>query len=591
MKKALLAIGLLTLALTLSSCQIFKRIGFDSNQFMITGEVITVEQDTPADVEAGTSKKMDPIPPAPTMTIAVSHDIEDEDGNVVETVELASGEFVDGKVLLTGRVTEPSLATITVTVEGDDTPYTTTTMVTPDADLKFALYERSGRKFVYLKGKMMKSSDADNKFTLAADLSTMDLPDNPQVMLSGFGYVLVDDGMIYIEGDAANPRSASFYIFGSDRLQSAQLILEAGVNYTVEPMGSEGAFAIASDQDGLHTQLINSWRLDPEYIKASTQYDVAYAEFLAEREAEQAAAAEAAGEEAEEEVDETPPELPNLTFAENNPAAPECQHVDLTAVMRGIGLSPPPGEQPDYMQFANQMTDIKSRVLQKIVFESTDQDVAWMALSTGAFGRDSMEEELQALHDMADRFDSKFVEEKVAPRIKTQEQRVRTANNNKTLVPGQAAPQFTLANLDGDEVSLFDVLQENEMVLIDFWASWCGPCIASFPALKEMYAGYQEDGFEIVAVSIDSTFEAWEKGFNDHELPWINLGATDEEGEMVGWSAPTAVMYGVNFIPKGFLLDSEGCIVQKDLPTSKLERVLTARWGELPEPEADDSES
>lgn len=68
-----------------------------------------------------------------------------------------------------------------------------------------------------------------------------------------------------------------------------------------------------------------------------------------------------------------------------------------------------------------------------------------------------------------------------------------------------------------------DVLAENEVVLVDFWASWCVPCIASIPKLKELYADYQDKGFEIVFVSIDDEYDDWKNESDKQELAWINL--------------------------------------------------------------------
>lgn len=147
--------------------------------------------------------------------------------------------------------------------------------------------------------------------------------------------------------------------------------------------------------------------------------------------------------------------------------------------------------------------------------------------------------------------------------------------NDKKLIPGQKVPDFTLVNMDGEEVSLFDVLQENNTVLIDFWASWCGPCVASFPKLKELRTAYSQEGFEVVAISIDRTHEEWAEGSENYEIPWINLG------ELESWDGEVATMYGVHFIPKSYLIDSDGCILQKDLPIDLLEDVVVSKFDEI----------
>lgn len=145
--------------------------------------------------------------------------------------------------------------------------------------------------------------------------------------------------------------------------------------------------------------------------------------------------------------------------------------------------------------------------------------------------------------------------------------------NDKQLIPGQKAPDFNLANLEGNEVSLSDALTDNDTVLVDFWKISCGPCIASFPKLKELREKYKQQGFEIVTISMDPIREDWTNGSEEHGLPWVNLG------ELESWDGEIATSYGVRFIPKSYLIDKEGCILQKDLTTELLEEVLSSRYG------------
>ena len=97
------------------------------------------------------------------------------------------------------------------------------------------------------------------------------------------------------------------------------------------------------------------------------------------------------------------------------------------------------------------------------------------------------------------------------------EERLVVVENDAILVPGQKVPEFILADYDGEDKSLYELLADKDMVLIDFWASWCGPCIADFPELKKLHAAYTDEDFEIVGVSIDSTEEAWKEGVDEHE--------------------------------------------------------------------------
>ncbi|MXW06597.1 MAG: TlpA family protein disulfide reductase [Gammaproteobacteria bacterium] len=160
------------------------------------------------------------------------------------------------------------------------------------------------------------------------------------------------------------------------------------------------------------------------------------------------------------------------------------------------------------------------------------------------------------------------------PRISSRNEQYR---NDKQLVPGQKVADFTLTSLDGEAVSLSDVLRQNDIVLIDFWASWCGPCIASFPKFKELRDTYGPEGFEIVAISIDREREDWEDSSAEHEIPWLNLG------ELESWHGEVAIKYGVHFVPKSYLVDSNGCILQKDLPTTSLEEVLSSQYSKDPD--------
>ncbi len=144
--------------------------------------------------------------------------------------------------------------------------------------------------------------------------------------------------------------------------------------------------------------------------------------------------------------------------------------------------------------------------------------------------------------------------------------------NDKQFIRGQKASDFTLADLQGNNVSLFDVLEESDAVLVDFWTVTCGPCIASFPKLKELRAKYKQQGFEVVSISIDLVREDWISGSEEYELPWINLG------ELESFYGEVATMYGVRFIPKSYLIDKEGCLLQKDLTTELLEEVLVDRY-------------
>lgn len=96
-------------------------------------------------------------------------------------------------------------------------------------------------------------------------------------------------------------------------------------------------------------------------------------------------------------------------------------------------------------------------------------------------------------------------------------------------------------------------------MLLDFWASWCGPCLAEVPNVKAVYEQYKDKGFEIYGVSLDDKKDAWVNAIEKHDLPWIHVSS------LKGWECPVAKIYNVTGIPKMYLLDKEGRIVAMDL--------------------------
>lgn len=120
---------------------------------------------------------------------------------------------------------------------------------------------------------------------------------------------------------------------------------------------------------------------------------------------------------------------------------------------------------------------------------------------------------------------------------------------------------------DGKKVKLSDFVAKNELVLIDFWASWCSPYRREIPTLKEAYAKWQSKGFEIVSVSVDANRSDWENAVAEEEMEWIQL--IDDESE----TGP-ATLYGIMTIPTTYLVNKEGVIIEKNLRGSAVEEAL-----------------
>ncbi len=137
---------------------------------------------------------------------------------------------------------------------------------------------------------------------------------------------------------------------------------------------------------------------------------------------------------------------------------------------------------------------------------------------------------------------------------------------NKTAI-GAMAPELAFKDPDGNVRKLSDL--KGKIVLIDFWASWCGPCRRENPNVRNIYAKYHDQGFEIYSVSLDRDAANWKKAIADDGLVWPN-----HVSDLKQWQSEGAAIYGVRSIPSTFLLDREGRIVAKDLRGSALENAV-----------------
>ena len=127
----------------------------------------------------------------------------------------------------------------------------------------------------------------------------------------------------------------------------------------------------------------------------------------------------------------------------------------------------------------------------------------------------------------------------------------------KRVQPGMPAPDFTLQTPDGGTLSLSDL--RGKYVILDFWASWCAPCRASFPAMKEIYAQYKDKGLEILGISNDSRREDWLRALEQDQLPWKSV--VDEFPAEGFGTARVISMYAVSYLPTLILIDPDGKIV------------------------------
>ncbi len=131
---------------------------------------------------------------------------------------------------------------------------------------------------------------------------------------------------------------------------------------------------------------------------------------------------------------------------------------------------------------------------------------------------------------------------------------------------GAPAPEISLSDTTGTPVALSSL--RGKYVLIDFWASWCGPCRAENPNVVRMYNKYKDKGFAIYSVSLDQAKANWTKAIRNDNLTWTHVS------DLKFWQSAAAQQYGVQAIPATFLLDKEGKIIAKNLRGDALEQKL-----------------
>ena len=171
-----------------------------------------------------------------------------------------------------------------------------------------------------------------------------------------------------------------------------------------------------------------------------------------------------------------------------------------------------------------------------------------------------VKDKLEKMRQMARRFEAER-EKKMTPEER-EEQKKRQAMDAKIKI-GERFPNAKVKDNAGEIKQLSDYVGKGKYVLIDFWASWCGPCRNEMPNVKAAYEKYASKGFEVISISIDKKQKAWRTAIEELGMNWtqvLNVDAAD--------------VYGIYAIPKTFLVDPEGIVVAKDLRSKKLEKTL-----------------